>query len=404
MKILVHDFCGHPFTLELAVELADRGHDVDYVYFGSETNPKGDFEDARRRPRPPRIHALWIDGTYRKDAFISRRRHDLNYGRQIHRLIQQLRPEVLLSGNTPTEVQGYVLDACRKSGAAFVYWMQDFYSIAATKLLTKKLGLLGRMIGGYWRTLDRRHLRGSDRIVLITEDFRRLASEWAGRSDNIDVLENWGVLAQIDRRNRSNTWSQEMGFVDGFNLIYSGTLGLKHNPRLLVSAAQTIGNRGRVVVISHGASVPFLAAHKERLKLDNLILLPLQPFQLLPDILASADTLVATIEPDAGTFSVPSKILSYLCAGRPILLAAPAENLAAKTVERAGAGLVVAPENERAFLEALESLLADPEKRRRMGDDGRVYAETMFDIGKVSARFEDIFKAAIASRREKIGA
>ena len=60
MKLLVHDFCGHPFTLELAVELADRGHDVDYVYFGSETNPKGDFEDARNRPRPPRIHALWI--------------------------------------------------------------------------------------------------------------------------------------------------------------------------------------------------------------------------------------------------------------------------------------------------------------------------------------------------------
>jgi glycosyltransferase involved in cell wall biosynthesis len=399
MRILVHDFCGHPFTLDLAIVLADRGHEVDYVYFGSETNPKGDFDAARARPRPPKIHALWIDGPYRKDALLSRRRNDLDYARQIERLIARLKPEALLSGNCPTEVQTYVVRACRKVGTAFVYWMQDFYSIAATKLLSKKLGLPGRFIGGYWRKLDRDHLRHSDRIVLITEDFKPLAAEWAGRSDNIDVVENWGVLADIDQRPRDNGWARELGITEGFNLIYSGTLGLKHNPHLLIAAAQELGEKGRVIVISHGASVPYLERRKDELGLDNLILLPLQPFALLPDILGAADALVATIEPDAGTFSVPSKILSYLCAGRPILLAAPPENLAARNVKRAAAGLVVAPSDEEAVLGAVRKLVDDPALRRRMGESGRAYAEATFDIEGVAERFEVIFANAIAARR-----
>jgi colanic acid biosynthesis glycosyl transferase WcaI len=400
MKILIHDFCGHPFTLALAVQMAADGHDVDYVYFASETGPKGDFAQAVAQPRPPRLHGLSIEGQYRKDAFVKRRQDDLAYARQLHGLIGDIGPEVLLSGNCPTEVQEQVVRACRKSGTAFVYWMQDFYSIAATKLLGKKLGFLGKAIGGYWRHLDRKHLRASDRIVLITDDFLELTADWAGRSDHIDVVENWGALAEIPRRPHDNPWSREMGIADKFNFLYSGTLGLKHNPELLAALARMIGDRGTVTVTSQGASVPYLQKRKEELGLDNLRLLPLQPFAVVPDMLGAADVLVATIEPDAGTFSVPSKVLSYLCAGRPILLAAPADNLSAKIVTKAGAGIAVPPDDEAAFLAAATQLLDDPD-RAAMGDRGRAYAEANFEIGNVAKRFEEIFEKAIAGKGKK---
>ena len=62
--------------------------------------------------------------------------------------------------------------------------------------------------------------------------------------------------------------------------------------------------------------------------------------------------LVAILEADAGVFSVPSKVLSYLCAGRPLLLAVPKENLAAKIVVECGAGLVVEPSDLAGFCAA----------------------------------------------------
>src|SRR5207253_9840 len=115
--------------------------------------------------------------------------------------------------------------------------------------------------------------------------------------------------------------------------------------------------------------------------------LPWQPYERLAEVLATGDILTAIIEPDAGLFSVPSKILSCLCAARPLVAAIPAENLAARTIKKARAGLVVPPGDEAGFIAGLERLLADREMRDSLGASGRVYAEEHFDIHKIAGRF-----------------
>jgi glycosyltransferase involved in cell wall biosynthesis len=119
-------------------------------------------------------------------------------------------------------------------------------------------------------------------------------------------------------------------------------------------------------------------------------LLPIQPAQYLADVLATADVLLATIEPDAGTFAVPSKVLSYLCAGRPILLAAPKENLAARIVERTNAGMVVDPADATGFMAAAKRLRDDPQLSAKLGANGRAYAERMFDMRQITDKFERV--------------
>ena len=97
----------------------------------------------------------------------------------------------------------------------------------------------------------------------------------------------------------------------------------------------------RLVVVNEGPAVEVLRAEAERLD-EPLTLLPFQPYERLPEVLGSADVLVVLLEQDAGEFSVPSKTLSYLCAGRPVLGLMPAENLAATLVAEAD-GCVLAP-------------------------------------------------------------
>ncbi len=132
--------------------------------------------------------------------------------------------------------------------------------------------------------------------------------------------------------------------------------------------------------------------------LPNLRLLPFQPMEHYPDILGSADVLVALLEPTAGTFSVPSKVLSYLCAGRPVLAAIPPENLAARTIERAGAGLVVSPTDEEAFLVAAKRLRVEHGLRHDAGRAARAYAEVTFDTDRITDRFETVIDRAVARR------
>jgi len=90
----------------------------------------------------------------------------------------------------------------------------------------------------------------------------------------------------------------------------------------------------RVVVISEGPGVEWLRERKVAEGLNNLILLPFQNFKEMPDVLAASDVLMAVLEPEAGIFSVPSKVLTYHCAGKPVLGGIPAENLAARIISQ----------------------------------------------------------------------
>ena len=100
-------------------------------------------------------------------------------------------------------------------------------------------------------------------------------------------------------------------------------------------------------------------------------------------------------------FSVPSKVQSYLCAGRPVLLAAPPENLAARIVARENAGLAMHPDDLDGFIAAAKKLAGDAELRRTLGENGRRYAERAYDILRTTDRFERVFEAALrrAARR-----
>lgn len=64
---------------------------------------------------------------------------------------------------------------------------------------------------------------------------------------------------------------------------------------------------------SSGRRADWLAEEQDRRNLENLILLPFQDFDDLPYMLASADVLTVVLEQEAGSYSIPSKILSYLC-------------------------------------------------------------------------------------------
>jgi glycosyltransferase involved in cell wall biosynthesis len=145
-------------------------------------------------------------------------------------------------------------------------------------------------------------------------------------------------------------------------------------------------------VVSEGGGVEWLAEQADKTGVRTLRCLGFQPFDALPDVLGSGDVLVAILEPDAGVFSVPSKVLSYFCAGRPVLLAVPRENLAAKIVVESGAGLVVEPSDLSGFCAAAKKLIDSPALREQCGQAARRYAETHFDIRRIGDQFEAILK------------
>jgi glycosyltransferase involved in cell wall biosynthesis len=398
LKIFVHDYAGHPFQVDLSRELALRGHEVNHTYFHGDLGPKGKLAKSSMDPEGLSFTGVKLARPYDKASFVQRRFDDVSYGKAVAKLVQLGKPDIVISGNTPTEAQSAIVGACKKNGSAFVFWVQDFYSIAVSQLLRKKLGPPGAMVGAYYRFLERRQFRNSDAVVVITNSFSPLARQWTGTDNNVFVIENWGALNDIVPYPKDNEWARRHGLHNSFNFLYSGTLGLKHNPELLVQLAKAVKGSANVVTVSQGVGVSHLEQAKARQGLDNLVLLPLQPFADLPMVLATSDVAVATIEPEAGMFSVPSKVQSYFCAGRPVLLAAPPENLASDVVHNNGAGLVVSPADQAGFLQAALRLLNDDKLRADAAAKARSFALNNYDVKKVTDRFETVFDYAIGAK------
>ena len=151
LKILIHDYAGHPFQTSLSNELASFGHEVIHAYFAQDEGPKGKMSSKKFKFFP-----ISIKNKYSKKNFIARRFGDIEYGREVGKLIKDFKPDIILSGNTPTEAQEIIIKSSKKNGAAFVYWCQDFYSIAASIILKKKIPFFGNLIGSYYSFLEKR--------------------------------------------------------------------------------------------------------------------------------------------------------------------------------------------------------------------------------------------------------
>lgn len=395
MKILVHDYAGHAFPTALSRALAERGHEVVHTFAGGLQTPRGELAKRPGDPATLDFHEIPMASDYAryKYSFARRRQMEVRYGRDAADFIRSWRPDAVLSGNTPTESQGPITRAAVDCGARFYYWVQDFYSLAVDRLLRKKIPLAGAWIGAWYRHLDAKQFRHSERIIAITEDFTPILSEEFGIDPSrIDVVPNWAVIEEIPAREKANPWALRHGLHNRFVFLYSGTIGMKHNPSMLLELARRHRHDDdvRVVVVSEGIGATWLTEHAEREGLANLIVLPYQPFSELPDVLATGDVLVGLLEEDAGTFSVPSKTLSYLCAARPLLLAVPSSNLAARITLDEAAGLTVQPGDLDGFLAAADNLRHSPALRDNLAANARAYAERTFAIDRKADVFESI--------------
>jgi colanic acid biosynthesis glycosyl transferase WcaI len=393
MRIFVNEFCGHPFQLELSRELARLGNVVQHVYFAdNKSTPKGRTRVQVGDPSGLSIDGLHINREFSKHSLLTRRQADIEYGRVVSERLRHFRPDVVISANMPLDAQAILLQETRHQQARFIFWLQDVYSVAAKFVLCRRSRLLGWLGGAYFERLEKRLLRESDSVICIAPSFTEFLQGWGICGRNVHVIENWAPLDEVQPQARQNAWAIEHGVADDFCFVYSGTLGMKHRPELLLELARHLEahKRGKLVVVAGGAGAEWLAENAKDVDPAVLKLLPFQPYERVSEVLGSADVLITLLDSDAGSFAVPSKTLSYLCAGRALIIAAPSTNEAARVVERAQAGIVVSPDNPKDFLEAAECFLENKSFCAESGRNGRAYAERTFAIEGIAERFLSI--------------
>jgi colanic acid biosynthesis glycosyl transferase WcaI len=393
---VIIDYGCHSFTYRLASRLRVQGLPIRYVANGSLESPNLTSLTEWEQTQPDLVRNIRCSHPYGKVRLSERLKGEIEWAGHCTRALEQECPSVIVGCCIPlaalTRVQSWAL----RRQIPFIYWLQDIQGRAMHDLLGRKLGFTGRALGSFAYVWEQHMIEKSRMVITIAHGHEEELPMAVRREKRFALLENWADIEDIPVCPPANNWAVRHKLAKTVNVIYSGTLGLKHDLNTFIKLATAFRDRPdvRIVVVSTGQAAEKLRDKSSANALTNLVILPFQAYTDLSKVLGSASVLIAPLDGSAGAFCVPSKVLAYLCAGRPTVLAINPDNPAAMTIEHAQAGFVVKPGDADAFVRAVTRLLDDNSLRTAMGQSARRYAERTFGLDFVVPRFLDILRSS----------
>ncbi len=314
-----------------------------------------------------------------------------------------LRPDAVLAMSPPLTLgpAGWLVAGARR--VPLVFNIQDVFPDVAVEL-----GLLqGRRAIAAARWLERTTYRLSDAVTVLSDDLADnvrekitdgLAPDRAtAEASKVRVIPNFVDTDRIRPDGRETSYRAEFGLAGKQVVMYAGNVGFSQSLDLVLLTARSFAvTRPEVVFVINGGGAARPELEAAAADLPNVRFVDMQPAERLPEVLASADVHVVPLKAGLAWSSVPSKLYSILAAGRPIVASVDEGTEVARTVERAGAGLSVPPDDPAAFTAAVGRLLDEPHAAAQMGASGRRFVEGWASPAAVAAAYEDLFSELTA--------
>lgn len=241
------------------------------------------------------------------------------------------------------------------------------------------------------RRVERFVWHRADAIVTITHYFRDLILEAGVPGDRVFVIPNAVDEAAFRALPDGRAQRERLGLTGRVTIGYVGAINFWRRLDLLVNAFQRVAPRfpdANLVLIGDGPDRAAVAEQARKLGLERRITFTGKvPHAEIPSLLAALD--IAVI-PHSNTYGSPMKLFEYMAAGK--LVVAPWLPPIVSVIGQDDGGVLFPPLDENGLTRALEGLLADGERRARLGARAREkvmadyvwrrHAQTVLDIHK----------------------
>jgi colanic acid biosynthesis glycosyl transferase WcaI len=202
---------------------------------------------------------------------------------------------------------------------------------------------------------------------------------------------NWSdtnfVHPDVDASTLRAAWGYQP---DDKIVLYSGNLGQKQGLDIILEAAKALADTTNVrfIIIGSGAYRETLEQLAISFGLKNVEFKPLQPWELVPQILVMADVHLVVQKKGVADAVLPSKLTNILAAGGHALVTAEQHTELGKIAQRyPGIYQLVEPEHSVDFIRELKQLLL--QDTTATNQVARNYAVENINSDKVIQRFVD---------------
>lgn len=310
--------------------------------------------------------------------------------------IQAKNVDVIFIGSTPPTqgAMGALIKKVKK--IPMVYNLQDIFpdSLVATGL-TRKGSLLWRM----GRAIENFTYRNADKIIVISEGFKKNIMAKGVPESKIEVIYNWVDENEVIpvKRNENILFDRYGLDKNKFYVTYNGNIGLTQNMDLLLEVAELFRENPAIhfVIMGEGAYKKEVEQKITSQKLENITLLPFQPYEEISHVFSLGDVGLVISKENVGQNSVPSKTWSIMSAARPVLASFDENSELHEIIEKYNAGIFVKAGNKEALYNAILELYNHPERRKEMGQNGRAFILKNLTREIGTSKYVEVIKSVV---------
>lgn len=304
--------------------------------------------------------------------------------------------DVIWGQSTPP-TQGLLCALVKKSlKVPFVYNLQDIFP---DSLVNNGLANNGGLLWKIGRAIENFTYRNADKIIVISEDFKKNIMAKGVPEEKIAVIYNWVDQNAVVSIPREENKLFDMYGLDRskFYVTYNGNIGLSQNMDMLMEVAKALEANEEIqfVLVGNGAYLDDVKRIINERNIHNVTLLPFQPYEDISHVFSLGDVSLVISKPGTGSASVPSKTWSIMSASRPVL-ANFDENEMKTILESHNCGIFTKAGDKVAFTDAILKLYNDRDLCREMGRNGRQFVMDNLTREVGTQKYVDVIKNVAA--------
>ena len=311
------------------------------------------------------------------------------------RLLSGRRYDVVLTATAPPTIPIAAQAYRRIAGVPYVYVIYDLEPDRVVRMEVMRPDALPvRLL----RRLQHGWLGGAARVVVIGRCMRDYLAEHYGLSpEAVEVIPVGADPDRIQPAPRETGLREKLG-LNGFVVLYAGNFGKYHNFDMVLDAAKEVAARGSDIVfalVGNGAKEKHIHHRIAEEGITNVRVFPIMPQDQMPELLATADVSLVTLEPNMEGLCVPSKFYPILASGRPTVAMVGENSEIAFVIAEAECGVRVPQDSGLRLAEALLDLSASPDKVREMGSNARRVLVNKYTTDQIAGMFYHTLSACV---------
>lgn len=268
------------------------------------------------------------------------------------------RYDVIMISTAPPVIGGFVAAAVAKiTGARFIYHCMDIHPEIGRVSGEFRNPLVFKLL----QNIDRWSCRQADPVIVLSEDMKRVLMEREPHnSPNVEVINNFSVPSEQREEPESLPFELDENHL---NILFAGNIGRFQGLEALVSAFNhpRLKNNKEIqlTIMGEGNRKSSLESYIRDNEIKNVKFVGHHSIPIAKLAMRCADYGFVSLVPTLYQYAYPSKTVTYLEQGCPVLAAVEPESELVRDLVKTGAGIFISVSSPDDIASKLNSLLAE---------------------------------------------